>query len=139
VVRLGLPDGGVAEDGDELAGCLTSLLAPGVVCVAPWIRDGHPDHDATGRAAAAACAATGATFLTYMVWTWHWATPGDDQVPWSRCRRLDLTRAERTRKRWAVGAFASQIAALSAAPGDEAILVPEMLEHFDRPYEVFLT
>ena len=138
VARLGLPDGGVAQHEAEVEASLTAMLAPGVACIAPWCGDGHPDHDATGRAAAAACAATGATFSRYLVWTWHWATPADDRVPWAQGRLLTLTRAERTRKRCAVRAFATQVTALSPAPGDEAILVPEMLAHFDRPYEVFL-
>jgi hypothetical protein len=29
----------------------------GLWCLAPWELDGHPDHDAVGRAAATACSA----------------------------------------------------------------------------------
>ncbi|MDQ1358128.1 MAG: hypothetical protein QOG44_2501 [Acidimicrobiaceae bacterium] len=139
VVRLGLPDGGVAGQSDELVDCLHGLLGPDVLCVAPWQRDGHPDHDATGAAAATACAATGAPFLRSLIWTWHWAVPSDPRVPWFRARCLPLTRIELTRKRWATRAFGSQISPLSARPGDEAILPPEILARFDRPHEVFLT
>lgn len=138
VVRLALPDGAVAENTDELAACLGALLGPDVICIAPWERDGHPDHDASGRAAAVACAATGARFLSSLVWTWHWAEPDDHRIPWSRARRLPLSRLELTRKRWATRAFRSQIAPLSGLPGDEAILPPNVLVRFDRPYEVFL-
>ena len=138
VVPLGLPDGAVADHEATLESSLIGLLAPGVMCIAPWCGDGHPDHDATGRAAAAACAATGAPFSRYLVWTWHWAAPGDDRVPWAQGRQLTFSGAEQTRKRWAIRAFTTQVAALSSAPGDEAVLVPEMLAHFDRPYEVFL-
>ncbi|MDQ6617182.1 MAG: PIG-L family deacetylase [Actinomycetota bacterium] len=139
VVRLGLPDGAVGDDTSNLLECLKRLLGPDVLCVAPWNHDGHPDHDAAGHAAAMACAATGAPFLSSLVWTWHWAAPGDRRVPWSRARRLTLGRLELTRKRWATRSFRSQIAALSECAGDEAILPPETLGHFDRPYEVFLT
>jgi LmbE family N-acetylglucosaminyl deacetylase len=138
VVRLALPDGAVAGDADELVACLCELLGPDVLCVAPWDQDGHPDHDATGQAAATACTATGAPFLSSLVWTWHWAAPGDERVPWSCARRLPLTRIELTRKRWATRSFRSQISPLSEQPGDEAILAPGMLSHFERPYEVFL-
>jgi LmbE family N-acetylglucosaminyl deacetylase len=138
VVRLALPDGDVETHTGELMGCLKALLGPDVLCVAPWQQDGHPDHDATGRAATRACAATGSPFLTSLVWTWHWAQPGDGRIPWSRARRLALSRLEGTRKRWATRAFVSQIAPLSEAPGDDAILSPAMLAHFDRSYEVFL-
>jgi LmbE family N-acetylglucosaminyl deacetylase len=136
--RLGLPDGHVAVDVSDLVACLSKLLAPDVLCVAPWERDGHPDHDATGHAAARACATTGAPFLRSLVWTWHWATPGSDHVPWLRARRLALSHVELTRKRWATRSFGSQVTPLSDLPGDEAILPAETLAYFDRPYEVFL-
>jgi LmbE family N-acetylglucosaminyl deacetylase len=139
VVRLGLPDGAVASQCDELVACLLGLLGPDMLCVAPWQRDGHPDHDAAGEAAATACAATRAPFLRSLIWTWHWAVPRDPRVPWLRARCLPLTRIELTRKRWATRAFRSQISPLSARPGDEAILPPEILVRFDRPHEVFLT
>lgn len=138
VIRLALADGGVAADIADLVCCLQQLLGPEVLCVAPWKHDGHPDHDATGRAAEEACAVTGAPFLTSLIWTWHWAVPGDHRVPWSQCRRLAMSRLEATRKRWAIRAFGSQIAPLSHRPGDEAVLAPEMLRHFERPHEVFL-
>jgi len=139
VLRLALPDGAVADRTTDLAAFLGGLLGPDVSCVAPWDHDGHPDHDAAGRAAAVACKDTGATLLRYLVWTWHWAGPGDHRVPWSDARRVALSGMELTRKRSATGAFRSQIAALSDLPGDEAILDASMLAHFDRGFEVFLT
>jgi LmbE family N-acetylglucosaminyl deacetylase len=138
VIRLGLPDGAVTDDAEDLVACLGQLLGPDVLCLAPWEHDGHPDHDATGRAAAVACVDTGATLLRYPVWTWHWAAPGDQRVPWARARSLALSPVEVTRKRWATRSFRSQIAPLSHLPGDEAILAPGMLAHFDRRCEVFL-
>jgi len=139
VLRLGLADGAVADDTGDLVTRLRGLLGPGVVCLAPWDHDGHPDHDATGRAAATACALAGASLVGYLVWTWHWAEPGDRRVPWAAARRLALSGAELTKKRTAMRSFRSQIAALSDRPGDETILDAEMLAHFDRATEVFLT
>jgi len=139
VLRLGLADGAVADDTGELVTRLCGLLGPGVVCVAPWDQDGHPDHDATGRAAVTACALAGASLVSYLVWTWHWAEPGDRRVPWAAARRLALSETELTKKRTATRSFRSQIAALSDLPGDETILDAEMLAHFHRATEVFLT
>jgi LmbE family N-acetylglucosaminyl deacetylase len=48
---------------------------------APWRHDGHPDHDAAGRAATIASAAAGAPLLQYLVWAWHWADPEGDDPP----------------------------------------------------------
>ncbi len=139
VVRLALADGAVAGDTTELVTRLRGLLGPDDLCVAPWDHDGHPDHDATGRAAAAACAVTGASLVSYLVWTWHWARPGDHRVPWARARRVALSGMELTRKRSAIKSFRSQVTALSGRPGDEPILDAEMLAYFDRAHEVFLT
>jgi LmbE family N-acetylglucosaminyl deacetylase len=133
VHRLGHPDGGIDEEwlGAQLAG----LLAPGRWCLATWSEDGHPDHEAVGRAAARACAATGARLLEYPIWMWHWARPGDPSVPWERARRIDLTEAAVAAKASAIAAFPSQIAPLSPAPADAAILPPNVLDHFARPFE----
>ena len=51
VIRLRLPDTAVAAHEDELAGLLRELCAGFAVCLAPWARDAHADHEAAGRAA----------------------------------------------------------------------------------------
>jgi LmbE family N-acetylglucosaminyl deacetylase len=134
VHRLGQPDGGIDED--ALTAALTPLLSPGRWCLATWRGDGHPDHEATGRAAARACERTGARLLEYPIWTWHWAEPDDPRVPWDRARRVPLTAAARAAKTAAVEAFASQIHPLGPDPADAAILPPHVLARFARPFEV---
>ncbi|MGK5684229.1 PIG-L deacetylase family protein [Actinoplanes sp. URMC 104] len=134
VHRLGQPDGKVDEDG--LAEALTGLLSPGRWCLATWRDDGHPDHEAVGRAAARACEATGAVLLEYPIWTWHWAAPDDPRVPWHRAHRIDLAPGARAAKDAAVAAFPSQIAPLGPDPADAAILPPHVLARFARPFEV---
>ena len=59
IAHLGHPDGGVDEA--ALTDALTTRLAPGRWCVTTWRGDGHPDHEAVGRAAAVACRRTGDT------------------------------------------------------------------------------
>ena len=51
VVRLRLPDTGLAAREGELADRLGELLAGFAVCLAPWEADVHADHEAAGRAA----------------------------------------------------------------------------------------
>jgi LmbE family N-acetylglucosaminyl deacetylase len=137
VHRLGHPDGAVDEA--ALTESLTDLLTPGRWCLATWRGDGHPDHEAVGRAAARACALTGARLLEYPVWAWHWASPDDGRVPWSRARRVDLAPEHRAAKAAAIRAFPSQIAPLGPAAADAAILPPHVLARFARPFEVVLT
>lgn len=133
VHRLGQPDGAIDEE--AVARELTALLSPGRWCVATWRGDGHPDHETVGRAAARACEATGARLLEYPIWMWHWARPGDPDVPWDRARRIDLTPEAIAAKAAAIAAFPSQIAALGPAEADAAILPPHVLERFTRPFE----
>lgn len=127
-LRLGIPDGAVAAHEHIVEERLTQLLRPGVTCLSTWPGDGHPDHEAVGRAASAACLRTGATPLSYPVWMWHWAAPADPAVPWDDAAVLELTDAEHELKRVAVDCFATQIRPLSAHPADAAVLPPFVID-----------
>ncbi|MCV7252917.1 PIG-L family deacetylase [Mycobacterium hackensackense] len=110
-VSLGLPDGRLADHESVLTGLLTDILAnnpAGTWCAATWRGDGHPDHEAVGRAAATAAAATGVRMLEYPVWMWHWARPGDPAVPWDLARRAHPPKAFVDRKARAAQCFRSQ-------------------------------
>ena len=128
-VRLGLPDGDVAAHEPTLAAALTDLLSPGTWCAATWRGDGHPDHDAVGRAAATACDAAGSRFLEYPVWMWHWARPGESSVPWRRARSIPLPTAVHRAKLAAIAHFRSQTE--PPAP----VLPDHVLAHWRRPHE----
>ena len=124
-VCLGLPDGELNDHGTELTARLAGLLEAGpkgAWCAATWRGDGHPDHEAVGRATAAAAERTGAALLEYPVWMWHWASPGDDAVPWQRMSRVRVDRAAMARKRRAAKVFRTQLT--SREPGAKAVLPP---------------
>jgi LmbE family N-acetylglucosaminyl deacetylase len=123
-IRLGMPDGELPRHEQQLTTQLAALLAgftTGTWCAATWRGDGHPDHEAVGRAAAAAAARTGAVFLEYPVWMWHWARPGDPAVPWSRARRVKLTDEALAMKQIATQCFSSQI---EPGPSGDPVLPP---------------
>lgn len=136
VIRLRLPDTGLAARGEELAVLLTGLCAGFEVCLAPWERDAHADHEAAGRAARQAAASTGQAVLTYPIWAWHWARPGDDRVPWSLACRVELPAVVAACKRAAIGAFTSQLT--DRGPGTGPVLPPGILAHFTTGQEVLL-
>jgi LmbE family N-acetylglucosaminyl deacetylase len=138
ITRLGLPDGRVAEARVQLDAALGDILLPDDLCVAPWRLDGHPDHDTCGVSALNAAARVGAKSLSFLVWTWHWADPLGSDVPWEKCRQLNLSRRARARKRWSTLAFESQIAALGPDEADAPILSAPLLRRFWRPFEVFV-
>lgn len=137
VHHLGHPDGSVDEA--LLTEQLGALLTAGRWCVTTWRADGHPDHEATGRAAAAACVATGARLVEYPVWTWHWARPEDPRVPWSRARRLPLDAPTRAAKSAAVDCFTTQVRPIGPDTADAPVLPAHVLARFARPFEVFFT
>ena len=78
-VTSGCRDGGLAGREDELAELARDRVPDGDVVLAPWSGDGHPDHEACGRAAAGS---SRRPCCEYPVWAWHWAEPDDDRVPW---------------------------------------------------------
>ena len=136
-VRLGLPDGRVADAEPQVQEALAEV-GPDDLVLAPWWGDGHPDHDACGRVAWTVAEGVGARSLHYLVWAWHWADPDRDDLPWERCRRFDFDRARAARKRRGIGAFASQIRSWDPDAGDEPVLPPSVLARFQRRFEVFV-
>ncbi|OBA62454.1 LmbE family protein [Mycobacterium sp. 1100029.7] len=123
-LSLGLPDGQLSDYEDELTGSLIDILERFDTvpwCAATWRGDGHPDHEAVGRAAAAACTRVDAVLMEYPVWMWHWATPADPAVPWHRAFAVAASDCATTRKRHAAQQYRSQFS------GSPAVLPPFVL------------
>jgi LmbE family N-acetylglucosaminyl deacetylase len=133
VVRLKLPDSGLADQEDRIAEALAPLIQGFDLCLAPWDHDLHPDHEAVGRAARRTAPAS---LYTFPVWMWHWASPGDPRVPWDRALRIPLPPRASNRKRAAITCFASQLE--DRGHGLGPVLAPGMVAHFTRPMEVLL-
>jgi LmbE family N-acetylglucosaminyl deacetylase len=133
VIRLQLPDSGLAAREDELAAALAPLTTGFDLCLAPWHRDMHPDHEAAGRAARQA---SPGQFYEYPVWMWHWAVPADPRVPWDQAMRIPLPPRAAGRKRAAITCFTSQTE--DRGHGLGPVLSPGMIAHFTRSMEVLL-
>ncbi|WP_255769904.1 PIG-L family deacetylase [Pseudarthrobacter sulfonivorans] len=147
---LGLSDGGLSERTAEISAQLRAAIRrpagqPGesgasgqpqeLVIVAPYRADGHPDHEAAGKAAAQVALEDGHALLEYPVWYWLWASPED--TVWRSWARLPLGPEQQASKSAAMGAHASQTNPLSALAGDEALLGEGFLKHFQRRFETF--
>jgi LmbE family N-acetylglucosaminyl deacetylase len=133
IIRLGLPDSGLAAHEHDVTARLRELAWGFDALLAPWDRDAHPDHEVAGRAARAARGDK--DMLSYPVWMWHWARPGDPRVPWHAAVRVPLPRPVAARKRRAIGCFASQLRDRSEAQGP--VLAAGIVAHFARDVEVF--
>ena len=129
-----LPDGGLSDARAQAEAFVAAHLRAGDVVLATWRLDGHPDHEAAGRAAAAACARHGLRLLEYPVWAWHWAAPDDARIPWSRARRVPLDEAAQCTKRAAAEVFRSQLEP-DAATGRAPIVAAAALARLLRPFE----
>ncbi len=136
--RLGLPDGRLSDHTDELTTRLVEIVGDGrgTLLVTTWSEDGHPDHVALGRSAAAAARRTDAELWEFPVWFWHWAQRDDPRAV--HLRPLALSRSAESAKEKAVAAHTSQIGDLSSLPGDEAVLTDEVLAHFRGDHEWFV-
>ena len=138
--RLLLPDGDTTNHADRLVEGLLSVLEGAATCLAPWEADGHPDHDACGRAALEACAVLGIPVFLFPVWSWNWDDPGDPAIPFDRAFRFSLSdrpdgAAWMARKRAGLAAYTSQVL---VEDGHRPVLPTEFLAHFTRSDEVFL-
>lgn len=130
VVRLGFPDAAVADHEHDLAEQLAELCGP--VVLATWRHDGHPDHEATGRAAARAAAARpGCRLLEYPVWAGHRGRLAGGRP--RRTRRVRLSAATRVAKARALQAFRSQ---LEPSPDGRPVVPAELIDRLATDDEV---
>lgn len=138
LVFLGAPDGEVAANEAHVARSLTELVGNGgsTLLVAPWRADGHPDHDAAGRAAAVAARESGARLVEYPLLAWNRLVP--EELPWQHTRCLPLPADLRDRKEAAIRAHVSQVRASGAHAGGQAPLPGRVLAHFTGEHEHFL-
>lgn len=104
---LGLPDGRVVDHETRLVELLGPLLAGRSVVATVDDADGHPDHDATGRAVARVVEAVGGRLVRHAVWAWTWDDDTGGRL--AGAARSVLDDDERIRKRKAVAAHASQV------------------------------
>ncbi len=135
VVRLGLPDGNIQRLIPVLEKRLHALLRPRDVVISTWHLDGHPDHEAVGEAASKAAASKGCRMLQAPVWMWHWASPGDNRIPWQKLIAFRLPFFASLAKRQALTRHRSQLetTALMANP----ILIPSIVDRAAREHEYF--
>jgi LmbE family N-acetylglucosaminyl deacetylase len=132
ILRLNLPDRDVSEHEEKLVELLRPRLSAGTHLVAPWPRDFHPDHEATGRAAELIAAELGLELSFYLFWTWHRGVPG--VIAGLPLVALHLTDSERDIKLHALEAHASQF----VHAGGQPILSPALLAPARRGFEVFI-
>jgi len=132
VLRLGLPDGRVADHRNKLRNSLADLLTGADHVVAPYEADGHPDHEAVGSVCREISASLNADLVRYPIWRWH---HGEIEcLKAAQWGSFALSPQARRAKSQAVQCFQSQL----RTPGGRPIVPGRMLDYFARPFEAFL-
>lgn len=129
VTRLRLPDGAVADHVAMLT-ARVATMAPTVI-VSTWRLDGHPDHEAVGRAAAVAAEIGGARLLEYPVWAIHRGRL--DAAQMARAWHVPMPRDVRAAKIAAAGVFRSQ---LDPSPDGRPVVPSALLDRLAVDPEV---
>jgi LmbE family N-acetylglucosaminyl deacetylase len=130
--HLSIPDGRVNEHRATLFDAIDRRISRNALLVAPYERDGHPDHDATGEVCCEIARLRGVTLWRYPIWLWHHGTP--EQFAANGWGRFLIDLATLKAKARAMRCFASQMRPL----GREPIVPGHILSYFIRPYEAFL-
>ena len=144
LVFLRHPDCGLPLPGSpafsRAAGALATALDGHTTLLVPWRRDPHCDHEGTWELARAAVQrlTPAPRWIEYPIWAWTRALGVEapqpaEATPW----RLDITRVLE-RKREAIAAHRSQTTPLIQDDPEGFTLTPEVLAHFERPWELFL-
>jgi LmbE family N-acetylglucosaminyl deacetylase len=133
VVRLGLSDGGGEANRPALHEALRALCDDRPTLIAPYERDGHPDHETAGRTCLQIAQQHQLPIARYPIWAWHHRRP--HEFADARWGRVVLNVATQGAKTDAMDCFISQL-----APGDSRIPIvpPHVLDYFKREFEAFL-
>jgi LmbE family N-acetylglucosaminyl deacetylase len=132
IIRMRLPDSGLASHEDDVADGIASLISIETLLVAPWSGDFHPDHTVCGRVAERLCAESKARLLSYFFWTWH--TLPVHAVSALPMQKFDLTRDWLDAKLRALAEHGSQL----YRKHEPAILNESLLWPARQALEVFL-
>ena len=122
VSRLELPDGEVSAHEHALTLAIADRAGPTTTLIAPWRSDGHPDHEAVGRAAWIAAERTGARLWEIPIWAKVHGTVRPDASP--ARSHLVLDDATRANKAEAVRCFTTQLVPLGPHPLDGPVVHP---------------
>jgi LmbE family N-acetylglucosaminyl deacetylase len=132
-VQLALPDGGGEANVQALREALAVLCELQPTLIAPYERDGHPDHEAAGQTCLEMAREFDLPVARYPIWAWHHGHAQD--FAGLRIGRFELDAATQAAKADAIECFASQL-----APGEARtpIVPAHVLSYFKRDFEAFI-
>ena len=136
-VALNLADGEVFAQQEQFHQKLSTIIQADNILITTFMRDGHPDHEATGQVVASFAKQQHLACYQVLIWAWHWAKPADNRIPWHCAMRVDLTTEQLQRKIEAITCFESQIT-IDDSTGNPPILSAQAIARISQPWEVYL-
>ena len=136
-VALNLADGEVFAQQEQFHQKLSTIIQADDILITTFMRDGHPDHEATGQVVASFAKQQHLACYQVLIWAWHWAKPADNRIPWHCAMRVDLTTEQLQRKIEAITCFESQIT-IDDSTGSPPILSAQAIARISQPWEVYL-
>ena len=136
-VALNLADGEVFAQQEQFYQKLSTIIQADDILITTFMRDGHPDHEATGQVVASFAKQHHLACYQVLIWAWHWAKPADNRIPWHCAMRVDLTTEQLQRKIEAITCFESQIT-IDDSTGSPPILSAQAIARISQPWEVYL-
>jgi len=133
IIRLRLPDSSLSKHESDLEKLLSPLIYAGMLVVAPWMEDWHPDHEACARVTRKLCKEQGAELVSYLFWTWHRRTA--EVFNGVHLLRFELSPALQAARKAALECHVSQLQPERGEP----ILPSSLLAPASRPFEIFIS
>lgn len=136
-IALDIQDGNITLEQDRLYELLAVHIQPNDILVCTFAKDGHPDHEATGRTVQRFADDQQLDCYQVLVWAWHWASPNDARIDWQHALKLELNINQLALKKQAIDCFKSQIE-IDSSTQQPPILASTTIERILMPYEVYL-
>lgn len=135
-IELNIKDGQITQHYGQFYAALQAKLEPHDILITTYQYDGHPDHEICGKLCQQLAKDSQLICYQVLIWTWHWATPDEPLIDWSKCFKVNLTHHEVEKKKNAILCFNSQ------CETDPTTLQPPILseltiERILQPYEVY--
>lgn len=129
--RWSLPDGHLGDVEAVIVARLGEIVRPGDLVVGTLHDDGHPDHEAVGRAVTSVAGRDDIEVALFPIWAWHWHDPLTSVIG-RRGRLVHLSEIALDARSAAFAAFESQTS------GGAPVLPAHFTSRFDRRFEVLV-
>lgn len=136
-IEVNILDGQVYLQQHRLKEALNELIDQNDILISTYEKDGHPDHEATGKIVKYFAQDNQLPCYQMLIWFWHWAIPSKMIIDFRNTYKLPLTPTQLQLKKMAIESFKTQIED-DKSSGNSAILSSETIDRILFPWEIFI-